>query len=522
MKRKVRELTSLLLALLIALTLYGCGGTEEVDTEAENQDFTIVIGLSATVESLDPAMHRSRQTETVLRNMFDGLVTRTPDMEIVPEIAESWEAVSPTEWVFKIREGVAFHNGEALNAEDVVFTYERILQEGAIGGQTSPRKGLLGTITSVEQVDDYTVRFLLSEPWPVFLSMLPHQQIVPKDYITENGDESFAANPVGAGPFKFVSANLSEEVVMERFDEYYGGSPDIEPVGPAPAKRVVFKIIPEPSSRIAALQSGEINIMQDVPASSVEMLKSSDNVVVKTTSGTRVNFFAMNLTQEPFDDAKVRQAMNYAFNIQEIIDSVLEGSAQAMAGPVLPDSFAYNEALKPYGYDPEKAEQLLTEAGYPDGFALVIDCEAPEKEIAEAAAIQLRNIGIEATTRVWDWGVLSPLLDSGERQMVMNYWGNSTLDPYDLLNPMFMTDGPGNYSKYNNAKVDQLLKEAGSIVDVEERKAKYDEIQLMIYEEAPWVFGYVNDVIEAGSANIAGWEPSPEGRLNLHDVTLSD
>ena len=485
MNRKARKVTSLLLALLIAFTLYGCGGTKDVSTDPGNKDYTIVVGIPEAVATLDPAMHRSRVTETVLRNMFDGLVTRTPDMEIVPEIAESWESVSPTEWVFKIREGITFHNGEVLNADDVVFTYDRILKEGGVDGQTSPRQGLLGTITSVEKVDDYTVRFILSKPWPVFLSMLPNQQIVPKDYITEKGDAYFAENPVGAGPFKFVSANLSEEVIMERYDDYYGGAPDLEPVGTAPAKRVIFKVIPEPSSRIAALQAGEINIMQDVPASSVDLLKSSDNVVVKTISGTRVNFFAMNVTKKPFDNVKVRQAMNYAINIDEIIKSVLEGSAKAMAGPVLTDSFAYDQTLKPYGYNPEKAKQLLSEAGYPNGFSLVIDCEAPEKEIAEAAAIQLRNIGVDASTRVWDWGVLSPLLDSGERQMVMNYWGNSTMDPYDLLNPMFMTDGPGNYCKYSNSKIDQLLTEAGSIVDVDERKSEYDEVQQILYNDAP-------------------------------------
>jgi peptide/nickel transport system substrate-binding protein len=525
MNKKVRKATSLLLALLITLTLNGCGGTAETGqtgNEPANKDYTIVVGIASAITTLDPAMHRDRTTETVLRNMFDGLVTRTPDMQIVPEIAESWENISPTEWEFKIRQGIKFHNGEDLTADDVVFTYERILKEGGVAGQSSPRKGLLGTITSVEKVDDYTVRFILSDPWPVFLAMLPNQQIVPKDYITEKGDEYFAANPVGAGPFKFVSANLNEEVVMERYDDYYGGSPDLPPVGPAPAKRVLFKIIPEPSSRIAALQTGEISIMQDVPASAVEMLQASDNVTVKTTSGTRVNFFAMNVTQKPFDDVKVRQAMNYAINIDEIIQNVLEGSAKSMVGPVPSNSFAHDDELKPYGYDPEKAKQLITEAGYPNGFDLVIDCEAPEKEITEAAALQLRNIGINATTRVWDWGVLKPLLVSGERQMVMNYWGNSTLDPFDLLNPMYMTDGTGNYSKYSNPRVDQLLTDASKIVDADQRKAMYDEVQEILYNDAPRVYAYVNDVIEAASSKIEGWEPSSEGRMNLHDVTLSE
>jgi len=134
MNRKVRNVTSLLLALLIALTLNGCGGSKDVSEDTENKDYTIVVGISAAITTLDPAMHRDRTTETVLRNMFDGLVTRTPDMKIVPEIAESWEAVSPTEWVFKIRQGVTFHNGEELNADDVVFTYERIMKEGGVDG----------------------------------------------------------------------------------------------------------------------------------------------------------------------------------------------------------------------------------------------------------------------------------------------------------------------------------------------------------------------------------------------------
>lgn len=516
-------LFSLLVLVFAAAVVAGCGGGGEEpggEQQGAAEDYTLVVGMKNDILTLDPAMHRDRETETVIRNMFDGLVTRTTDMEIVPEIAESWEAVSPTEWVFKIRKGITFHNGEKLDAEDVVFTFERIITEGAIDGQTSPRKGLMGTVEKVEKVDDYTVRFVLSEPWPVFLKMLPHQQIVPKDYIEEHGNQYFAEHPVGAGPFKFVRGDLSGEIVMERFEDYYGGSPDLPPVGPAPAKQVVFKIMPEASSRVAALQSGEVHIIQAVPPHMVEQLESDPSVEVKRCTGTRVHFIAMNCSQPPFDDVRVRQAMNYAVDMEKIVETVLGGNGKVLAGPLLPEAFAYNDDLKPYGYDPEKAKQLLQEAGCADGFQLVIDCKEDKKEIADAVASQLRQVGIDASVRVWDWGVLKPKVLAGERKMVVADWGNSTLDPYGILNPQFLIGGRGNYACYENEEVDQLLREAEAIVDQNERAAKYQKVQEIVYEEAPWIFGYGTDVIEACMASVENWEPSPDSRINLHDVSL--
>lgn len=531
MHRRLFTLIGLLLVVMLAAGItVGCGGGGEgtegtsdeggEKQEAKSEDYTLVVGMKHDVMTLDPAMHRNRETETVIRNMFDGLVTRTTEMEIVPEIAESWEAASPTEWVFKIRKGITFHNGEKLDAEDVVFTFERLITEGAIDGQTSPRKGLLGSLEKIEKIDDYTVKFILSEPWPVFIRMLPHQQIVPKDYIEEKGNQYFAEHPVGAGPFKFVRGNLKEEIVMERYEDYYGGSPDLPPVGPAPAKQVVFKVMPETSSRVAALQRGEAHIIQAVPPSLVEQLKSDPNVKVKTCTGTRVHFVAMNNSKPPFDDVRVRKAMNYATDMEEIVETILGGNGYALAGPLLPMAFGYNDELKPYGYDPEKAKQLLKEAGYENGFKLVIDCRDDKKEIAEALASQLRKVGVDASVRVWDWGVLKPKILNGERSMAVVDWGNSTLDPYGILNPQFITNGRGNYAIYSNPRVDELLKEAGSIADQEKRKAMYKEAQQIIYDDAAWIFGYGTNAVEACTANVENWEPSPDSRINLHDVKL--
>ncbi|MGE5594234.1 MAG: ABC transporter substrate-binding protein [Betaproteobacteria bacterium] len=326
---------------------------------------TIVVGMKTDkLVTLDPAMHRERDTETVLRNMFDGLVTRTWDGKVVPEIAESWTTPADNVYVFKIRKGIKFHNGEELDADDVVFTFERILNEGAVGGRSSPRKGLLGPVEKVETVDKYTVKFTLSGPFPVFLQALVQTQVVPKDYIEKVGNEEFARNPVGCGPFKFVGGRLDDQIVMERFGGYYGGSPDLPPVGPAQVKRVIFRMMPDPTVRITALKAGEVQIVQQVPPDLAASLKRDKNVQVKSVEGTRVYCVELNCAKPPFDDVRVRRAMNYAVNWDRILETIYGGTAKRLATAFLPSGFGFNPDLKPYPYDPEKAKALLREAGY--------------------------------------------------------------------------------------------------------------------------------------------------------------
>lgn len=525
----------LLLVLFLVVTLCffpvtGCQPTEDpaVDDDevvddpndvAVGEDYTIVVGLSQTILTLDPANHRDRVTETVIRNIYDGLVTRTPDGVIVPEIAESWDNPEPTIWDFTIREGVKFHDGSDLTVEDVKFTFDRIIGEGAMEGETSPRKGLLGPLEAVEIVDDRTVRFTLEEPWPILLAMLPHQQIVSKAYLEEVGSD-IAVQPMGAGPFKFVEGTIDDRIVLERFDDYYGGSPDLPPVGPAPAARVIFEFMPEVSTRVAALQGGDVHIIHNVPPDMVATLEADPNVEVKTVEGTRMHMFEMNVEMAPLNDVRVRQAINYAIDMDAIVDNILLGYGTTVAGPLLPHGFALNTDLQPYGYDPDRAIELLTEAGYADGFELVIDTEDELKDVAYAAASMLEAIGIQASVRIWDWGVLRDQLLAGERMMVFGNWGNSTLDPSDLLVPKLRSNDRGNYSQYANPELDALLDAAEIAVERDERISLYYEAQEIIYNDAPWVFGYVGMEIEACRSNVTNWRPSTDSRINLHRVGL--
>lgn len=326
---------------------------------------TVVVGLHADkIVTLDPAGYRDRPTETVIRNMFDALVTRTWDGRVVPEIADAWRAVSDTEYLFRIRRGIRFHNGDSLDADDVVYTFDRILKEGGMGGRTSPRQGLLGPVERVEKVDAYTVRFVLSAPFPVLPQALVHFQIVPKTFLERVGDEAFAREPIGCGPFRYVEGRLDDKIVMERFDGYYGGSPALPPVGTAQVKRAIFRMMPDPTVRVAALKTGEVHIIQSVPSHLATALTRDRNIQVKSVEGTRVYFAEMNCTCAPFDDPRVRRAVNHAVDWDTILRTIYAGNVTRLSTAFLPSGFGFNPELAPYRYDPTRARALLAEAGY--------------------------------------------------------------------------------------------------------------------------------------------------------------
>lgn len=513
-----------LMGILILIST-GCGQKQEEaegDMGKPDDGGTIVIALNkGSIFTLDPADYRDRETETVIRNIFDGLVTRTHDGKVVPEIAESWEAISPTVWEFKIRKGVTFHNGDPLTAGDVKFTFDRIVKEGGLEGRTSPRKGLMGPVKEIEKIDDYTVRFILENPFPVILQALVHQQIIPEKYYREVGIEGFLKKPVGAGPFKFVSGKLDEQIVLERYDGYYGGSPDIPPVGPPSLKRVIFRMIPETSTAIAALKKGEVHIIQMIPPDMIEELKKDSDIQVKEAEGTRVYMLEINNKMPPFDNPKVRQALNHAVDMDQIVREIYRGYGTRLPGPMLPYAFGAHQGLKPYEYNPEKAKKLLEEAGVKD-LQVVIDTQPFREEEALAIAEMLKKVGIKASVRPWEWGVLKAEIEKGTRQLYLTDWGNSYLDPFDFLNPKLKTNDRGNFSFYSNAEVDRLLDEAGRETDPEKRKELYYEAQEIIYNDAPWVFGYSLKTVEAATKNVENWRPSMDSRENMHRVKLVD
>jgi peptide/nickel transport system substrate-binding protein len=481
---------------------------------------TLVVGIDADAMTLDPGNFRHRETETILRNMFDGLVTRAPDGRIVPELAVSWERISDTEWVFHLRDGVTWHDGAPFTAADVVFTVERTVQPGRIGGLTSPRKSLLDPVTHAVAVDPLTVKLITSVPFAALPSFLPHTLIVPKHYVEAVGDARFAEQPIGTGPFRFVRWDKGQHVVMERFDAYYGGSPDIPPVGPAQVDRVVFRVLPETSTRIAALRAGDIHIATQIPVDLIPEIEAAPTLAVMSVRGTRSTFLEMNVNKPPFEDVRVRRAINYAIDVGTIIEFIFAGMATPIPTIMSPDSPFY-APLAPYGYDPDKARALLAAAGYAGGFTVTIDTQARFRDVALVIAEMLRDVGIEASVRVWEWGVLQAELLAGRRMMHLGDWGNATLEPNDIMIPKLVTGERGNFSGYSSRVLESLIHLAERVtVDPEARRVAYQIAQQVIFDDAPMAFLWVAQEIYGVSRLIVGWRPSPDSRINLHDVGL--
>ncbi len=482
------------------------------------------VGFTQDALTLDPANHRKRETQTIIRNLYDGLMTQTSKSEVVPELAESVRPIDALTYEVTLRKGVKFHSGDEMTAEDVKFTFDRLTREKAMGGQTSPRQGLLGPLVSTEAVDRYTVRFKLKEPWPVFPRMLPVQEIVSKKFVEKVGSDALATQANGTGPFKLVEWRRGDSIIMERFADYYGGAPAIPPIGAARVDRVIFKIIPENASRMAALMAGEVDIVNEVPVFAINTIERSGKARVVKANGTRTFFIALNVTKPPFNDARVRQAANHAVNKKLLIDRLLGNAATPVAGVLSPESFGAKKGLREYAYDPDKAKKLLAEAGYAKGIDVTLDTEGAFKDQAEAIAAMLSKVGIRTKIQVWEGAVLTPLwrAEKKERDMYFNSWGSGALDPTGIFVPTLKTRDRGNASGYSNPKVDKLLVAADSEIDRVKRAELYHEAEKIVAEEAPWIFLWVPQDIYAVSKRLRGWEPGSDSRINLHRVHLAN
>jgi peptide/nickel transport system substrate-binding protein len=400
---------------------------------------------------------------------------------------------------------------------------------------------LIAPLESIEKTGDYSVTMHFSGPWPPAMQLLVHQQIVPKAYIEEVGTEGFIANPVGTGPFKFVSAQPGfEEVVLERFDDYYGGSPDLAPVGAACAGEVVFRIIPEASTRVSALLAGEVDIITNVPQDLITNLESNENVQVQTAAGTQPKWLELNVNVAPFDDVNVRKALNYAVDKELIIEQIYGGRAVALPGALSPFNSFANDSLSPYPYDADMAIELLNQAGWSDSdgdnildkdgqpFVFTVDTLEDWRPLAEAVADMYRAIGIDANVRFWEYSVIRDQLMAGERQGYLDDWGDSAFDPVGHFEAKwhgFVADTPygrGNFSTYNNERVNELFVQGETTGDTAARQAIYDVAQQIVYDVAPAVFRSLPEVVEAASASISNWTPASDSRQNLHDVCKAE
>jgi len=482
------------------------------------------VGYTEDALTLDPANHRKRTSQTIIRNMYDGLVTRDPNMNVVTQAAESWKQIDATTYEVTLQKGITFHDGSAMTSEDVKYTFDRLTKEGAIGGQTSPRKSLVGPVKEVQVVDDRTVRFILSDPWPQFMAFMTLHEIVSKKFAEKVGADGMSTGAMGAGPFKFAKWRKGDSVIMERYDGYYGGSQNLKPVGKACVDTVIFKTIPENASRVAALLAGDVHIINDLPAHSLKQVENNPDTRVMTVNGTRSTFIALNNQKKPFNDVRVRQAMAHALDRQLIVDKILNGKATLINGILGPDAFGKNKNLPAYKFDIAKSKALLTEAGYPNGLDVTLDVTGKDKDTAQAIASLLTKAGIRTKVAIGESSTLTTRFRTKGKtidgQMYLTSWGNGSLDPVGIFVPTHRTNDRGNSSGYANPAVDKLLDAANTETDRAKRAAMYSEAEAIVNKDLPKLYLWVAQDLYGVSNNLSGWQPSSDGRINLHDACV--
>ncbi|NOU57112.1 MULTISPECIES: ABC transporter substrate-binding protein [Brevibacillus] len=461
--------------LVLALGLSGCSQSSS-GTGGQKE---LVVAFDSDVPTMDPHMHNEPNAITTNWHIFDSLLFLSRDLKIEPGLAESYEQKDDTTWIFKLRQGVTFHNGEEFNADAVKFSLERVLNEK----QKSPQRGNISAISAVNVLDPYTVEIKTKEPYNLLPHRLFYLSIVPPKYVQEVGDQEFAQKPVGTGPYKFAEWVKGDKIVLEANENYFKGAPTI--------KKVSFRVIPEVATQIAELQSGGVDIIRMVPPDMLAQLEGNPQLAVTSTPLLRVYYMAFDTKKKPFDDARVRQAMNYAVDIDTIVKKVLADKAVRTPAGVNPNHFGFDESIKPYPYDPEKAKSLLKEAGYENGFETEIHYFTPGigQQITDAVISDLSKVGIKAKAKFYpESSSFVEKQRAGDLPFRLGHWGSySVYDADAILQPMF--DSKGVYGKYfNTPQLDALINEARSSVDQDKRKALYSQAQQLIYKEAPWIF----------------------------------
>ncbi len=512
-----------LLATSAALAL----GALSLPAAAQTPPGILVVGQIAEPQSLDPATVTAANDFRILVNVFEGLVGYAPGtLDIVPELAESWEiSEDGLQYTFKLREGVTFHDGTPFNAEAVKFTFDRMLDESHPFHNTGPfpLAFFYSSIASTEVVDDLTVRFTLTEPYAPFLSNLAETTgvIVSPTAVEQHGAE-FGRNPVGTGPFRFAEWRANEAVVIEANADHWDGAPGLQ--------AVVFRPLTDPNTRVAEMLSGGIDLLVEVPPASLSEFEG-EGFEIHEAAGPHLWFLILNLKEGPFTDVRIRQAANYAINKEALVEDVLEGTAQVAAGPTPPAfGWAYNEELEPYPYDPERARQLLAEAGQPNPAVTFYVTEGGSgmlDPVAMGTAIQadLEAVGFDVTIETYEWntflGEVNPGLE-GKADMAEMAWMTNDPDTLPFLalrTEAWPEQGGFNSGYYSNPEVDQLLTQARVSTDQAERAELYKRMQEIVHEDAPWVFVANWEQNAVTSDRVSNFALEPSFQLILEDVT---
>ena len=520
-----KKLAAALLAIaMLAASLAGCsspsssqpaGSTSSSASTAESGEKVLTIAQGGDITTFDMQNHNNGVTGAVLGNFSHGLIERADeDNAWVCVLAESYETIDDSTWEFKLRDDVTWHNGDPFTAADVKWTLERVATDESLA-----ENHIFSVIKEVQIVDDYTVRIITDGPYPTMLSLLSKNgsQMMPSKYIEENGLDYYLENPIGCGPYKFKEWVKDDVVVLERYDDYFGETPYWD--------EVRFRSIPEASTRVAELLTGNVDIIVNVPTNEWDRIDENEGTEMVLGNGTRIYNVIMKWDSTPTQNQQVREAVAYALDAQTIIDTVLKGAGTPCYTRIAPGVFGQDESL--YGidkYDVEKAKELVASSGYngeeiellvPTGRYLM------DADVGNVVAGMLQQVGLNVKVNVLEWSAYINKFNAGEfNGMALIAYGDDFFDASYGMNE-YRTENCTPISCYSSTEYDELYLEALSNMDPDSRAEQRVEMQQMIFVDECVQAPFIHLKVPYGISSDINFTPRIDEMFYVDRITLT-
>ncbi|WP_035462524.1 ABC transporter substrate-binding protein [Alicyclobacillus macrosporangiidus] len=530
------------ISLCSAVLLAGCGTSGSGNGTAGSPPIgnkTLVVGRGGDSVTLDPANAVDTESLMVSDEIFDTLVRYKPGTsELAPDLATSWTPSSDgMSWTLKLQQNVTFQDGTPFNADAVVENIERwwdpsnpYHKGGTFADFKSDFGGFKGdkncVLKDVKKIDDYTVELDLTHPFAPLMSILTQGSyaiVSPQSLKQYNGD--IKEHPVGTGAFEFVSWTQNDKIVLKKNPHYrVSGEPKLD--------QLIFQVIKDNSARLNALRSGSIDFMEGVNPSDASAIKADPNLQLIMAPSNNVGYFAMNTQVKPFNDLRVRQAIAMTIDKKAIVDAYLNGSAVVATTILPPQNWGFDSELQDYTVDIAKAKQLLSEAGYPNGFKTTLYVMAvprpympqPDK-IGATLQADLKQIGIDVQIQTYDWATYIQKVLSGQHSMCLLGWSAGTWDPTNFMYTIYHSSNAKppayNVSFYKNPQVDQLLQQALNVSDQSQRAALYKRAQEIIHRDTPLIPLFHTTPLYAAAKYVTGYVPSGTGGAEFTTVDVA-
>ena len=499
-------------ALIGAILLASVGCTTQRDPQ------TVVMLIEANPISLDPRIGTDAQSERISELIFDSLLRKDRNSNLIPSLAERWELTDPLTYIFHLRTGVRFHNGKPLTARDVRYTFQSLFS----GEIKSAKAASFARIASVEAPDDQTIIIKLKEPYASFLWNLTQGAF---GVVPESSGTNVGAAPIGSGPFEFVSATQDESVVLRRNAEYWGDVPNIS--------AVEFRVVPDATTRALELRKGSADIaLNSLTADMAGALSREPNLLVTKAPGNSYQYIGLNL-ENPKLSRPVRQAIAYAINRDELIAYLWKDMVRPANSILPPEHWAYAQDLPAYPYDPEKARQLLDQAGFhpgAGGVRLRLDMKTSTdqtgRELAAVLQNQLARVGIALEIRSYEFATFYADVVKGNFDLFSLRWAAGNDDP-DIFEFCFASSkfppAGANRGHYSNADVDRLIDAGRNTTDLEARRAAYAQVQQILNQDLPYIHLWYMDNVAVHNNRLTNLHLFPNGNYDfLTEVILSN